>query len=143
MAPRVTQLLVGIGFLASAALALSLRAPQQPADISSVTSAEASDLVLGAWKSDQDGAYGVRFGEDGALAETYDGETVAEGTYRFAASPAGYADAGPETPETEAGTYLLEDLDGERFAYRVLRLTPSSLELSYLERGNTLSFSRP
>lgn len=95
--------------------------------------------IAGRWESVDDAAYAIAFDDAGGLTELYAGEPTATGTYAFAASPEGYAAA---AAQEEGGTYLLQDVAGERYAYRVLELTSSSLVLSYLERGNTLSFVR-
>jgi hypothetical protein len=120
-------------------LVLTLRAPQQPADISAVTATEPQDLITGPWQSEQDPLYSLHFDPSGSITESYEGAQIARGTFFFADTPMGYTDAVETTP---GDSFLLQDIDGERYAYRVLLLTPSRLELSYLERGNTLSFVR-
>lgn len=101
---------------------------------------DAPAMIAGEWVSQDDTAYEVAFAGDGSVVELYEGEPVSTGTYSFAASPDGYTDLehDPEHPHA----FLLEEIDGERYAYRVTVLTSERLELTYLERGNTLTFTR-
>ena len=99
------------------------------------------ELIVGTWTSADDAAYQVTFSPNGTLEERYAGDVTSTGTYAFAATPAGYVAGYAAGPEDDA-EYLLEDIDGERYAYRVIAVTPGALELTYVERGNTLRFSR-
>ncbi len=101
---------------------------------------DAPAMLAGGWISADDVAYEVNFAGDGTVVESYGGASVSTGTYKFAASPDGYTDLehGSENPHA----FLLEDIDGEKYAYRVSKITPERLELTYLERGNTLTFTR-
>ncbi len=135
---RSALAIVGIAMVAGGAYGYwqGRHAPQT----ANVSGAVAPASIAGTWTSADDPAYQVVFRTDGTLRELYRGETVSDGSYRFAETPEGYADGAYEKLGPQG--YLLEDVDGERYAYRVISLTASSLELSYLERGNTLSFTR-
>lgn len=98
--------------------------------------------IAGTWTSTDDGAYTVTFNADGSVEETYGTSTVSRGTYVLAASPAGYVSSETAFPTLGDRDYLLEELDGEKYAYRVIELTDTSLQLTYLGRGNTLGFTR-
>jgi hypothetical protein len=113
---------------------------QQPAEVATVVTPEAPALLAGSWTSEDDAQYGVVFEAGGSVVESYAGEVISRGTYRFAESPAGYSDV--EHPTGHPHEFLLEDIDGERYAYRVSALTADRLEIKYLERGNTLSFTK-
>lgn len=113
----------------------------QRANVVSVLGADEASLP-GIWTSVDDGAYQVTFGEDGTVVEQYGSEIVSRGTFRLAAEPTGYVSTDLGFEKGDADSYLLEDLDGERYAYRVIALTANRLELSYLERGNVLAFTR-
>lgn len=132
--------LAALAALVAGGLVLTLRIPQQPANVLSVMSSATGNAIEGEWQSEQDAAYAVSFRSGGLLTETYDGEQVSSGTFHFADSAEGYSDL-PTEPAGE-NAFLLQDIDGERYAYRVTQLSATRLELSYLERGNTLSFIR-
>lgn len=118
------------------------QAPLQTADITTALTASAPQLIVGTWTSADDPAYRVTFQPDGALVESYDGEVVSTGRFSFAATPAGYVTEGEEVPTGAPHEFLLEDIDGEKYAYRVMTVSASALQLAYLDRGNTLSFTR-
>jgi hypothetical protein len=118
----------------------------QSASVSDAVAAPAAssvaELIVGTWTSTDDASYKITFSADMTLSEQYGTSTVTHGTYSFAASPAGYVGDEVDTPSGQPNDYLLQEIDGERYAYRVVSVTPERLELSYLERGNTLSFTR-
>lgn len=113
---------------------------RQELQTASVSDTFGQASIVGAWTSADDAAYRVDFAADGTLTEHYQGEAVSSGTYRFASSPGDYAEGSFDTLGPRG--YLLEDVDGEQYAYRVLELTRTGLQLEYLGRGNTLSFTR-
>lgn len=104
--------------------------------------ASVPELLIGTWTSTDDTSYKVTFSSDQTLSEQYGTSTVTHGTYSFATSPAGYVGDEVDTPSGQPNDYLLQEIDGERYAYRVVLVSPERLELSYLERGNTLTFTR-
>ena len=130
-----------LAFIAGAAFWRFGYMPLQQADVASNLSPMSGELIVGTWTSADDAAYQVTFSPNGTLEERYAGDVTSTGTYAFAATPAGYVAGYAAGPEDDA-EYLLEDIDGERYAYRVIAVTPGALELTYVERGNTLRFSR-
>lgn len=142
---RTALAAVGIAMVAGGAYGFWLyrdAAPQTASVADTVLPPDAPSLIRGTWTSVDDASYRVTFAADGTLEERYGTSTVSAGTYAFASSPAGYVADGESFEKGGASDYLLEEIDGERYAYRVLALTADSLQLSYLERGNTLSFTR-
>ncbi len=136
---RATLAVLGIA-LALATVTWFLGSEQQPAEVASVVTPDAPALIAGSWVSEDDAHYGVVFGADGTVVESYAGVAVASGTYHFAASPDGYTAEAHEPSHPHA--FLLEEIDGERYAYRVGTLTPDKLEIMYLERGKPLTFTK-
>lgn len=130
-----------VAFIAGAAFWRFGYMPFQKAEVSSVLSPSATELIIGTWTSVDDASYQMTFAPNGALTELYAAENIATGTYTFAPSPIGYVEEDFSATD-EAANYLLEDIDGERYAYRIQVVSPERLELVYLERGNTLSFTR-
>ncbi len=115
----------------------------QSASVSaSIPSSSASDLVVGTWISADDTAYSVTFNRDMTMSEQYGTSTVSSGRYSFAATPDGYVATDTVITPGHPTEYLLEDIDEEKYAYRVRVVNTESLELEYVERGNSLSFIR-
>lgn len=141
---RTALAAVGIAMVAGGAYGIwqYRQAPLQTGDVSQTLRPDAAALLPGTWTSKDDDSYQITFAADGTLEERYGTSTVSQGTYLFATSPAGYVDGAEAFATGDPLEYLLEEVDGERYAYRVLAVTADSLELSYLERGNTLSFTR-
>lgn len=141
---RTALAVIGLAMVAGGAYGVwqYRTAPLQTANLADTVLSDAGDLLPGAWTSMDDAAYRITFSLDGTVTEEYGDSEVSRGTYTFADSPAGYVSEGSAFETGSAHAYLLEEIDGERFAYRVLAITADSLELSYLERGNTLTFSR-
>ena len=129
-------------FIAGAAFWRFGYMPLQQADVSAVVSPSAPELLIGSWTSSDDASYKVTFSGDGSLTERYGDEDISSGTYRFAASPEGYVSDKTDIVSGGDTQYLLQEIDGERYAYRVMTVLPGLLELSYLDRGNTLTFTR-
>lgn len=141
---RTALAAVGIAMVAGGAYGVwqYRQAPFQTADVSQALRPDAAGLLPGTWTSTDDASYQVTFLVNGTLEERYGTSTVSQGTYHFATSPAGYVDGAEAFAAGDSLEYLLEEIDGERYAYRVLEVTADALQLSYLERGNTLSFTR-
>lgn len=141
---RTALIVVGAAMVAGGAYGVwqYRTAPLQTADLSSTVLPDVASLLPGTWTSADDASYQLVFVANGTFEERYGTSTVAQGVYRFASSPAGYV-ADDATYETLGPYgYLLQEIEGERYAYRVLEATAGSLQLAYLERGNTLSFTR-
>ncbi len=93
-----------------------------------------SELIVGTWRSTDDASSEVVFNEDGTTVDVYDGEDLAQGTWDLALG------AGTEYQDT--GIVLTTTINGEEYRYLVWDLNEANLVLNYVERGNTLSYTR-
>jgi len=108
----------------------------QEQDIAAAVSAN----IVGSWQSTEDAKFTRVFNNDGTTADLYDGEAVSEGTWRTFTSV-----NAPDTsfPIAEGIVYLaIETTDAETLYFSLGALTPERLELTYLDRGNLLTFTR-
>ncbi|WP_413206863.1 hypothetical protein [Rhodospirillum sp. A1_3_36] len=97
-----------------------------------------ANLLVGAWRSRDDDQSVRRFESDGRVFDYYAGDQVAGGGFFE------IADACPSGGPEGAGPILVVQEFGETdpFCYAILGLDRTSLDLSYLGRGNTLRYER-
>ena len=97
--------------------------------------------LSGTWRSTQDGKFVRTFGADGVVTDTYEGieEATSMGTWSFVEDP---SEEQEELPPVEDKKVIKIEFPEEVLYFALLELTETNLELSYLGRGNTLSFTR-
>ncbi|HEY0947940.1 MAG TPA: hypothetical protein VGE53_00405 [Candidatus Paceibacterota bacterium] len=108
-----------------------------------VTSPNAEEpfSLSGTWRSTQDPRFIRVFAIDGSVTDYYEGEESATVIGRWNV----VEDANAEQPEfaTLSGMRTIKiEFPEEVLYFAVVTLTDEKLELSYLARGNTLSFTR-
>ena len=94
-------------------------------------------MLEGDWISADDPRAGLSI-SDTAFIQTYDGETLDKGSYVI-------SDAVAKTKSDAAnplGKYITVFGDNPPFAYYVIDVSGEKLSLSYVERGNTLNYTR-
>jgi hypothetical protein len=101
------------------------------------------------WKSADDAKFERHFFDGGKVVDRYNGEISSAGTYVIFTNTDPRAAAFPETGDT---IYIQIVLTGngvdvvasqaEILTFKVLKITPEELELSYMDRGNTLRFTK-
>jgi len=102
-------------------------------------SAAVSANIVGTWRSDEDPKFVRVFAADGTTEDRYDGEKVATGAWTAALG----ANIDVEALPIESDAVYVRIADGEELLnFKVAALTPERLELIYLGRGNTLTFTR-
>jgi hypothetical protein len=96
------------------------------------------NLLVGSWRSREDGQSVRRFEPDGRVFDYYAGDQVAGGGFFE------IADACPSGGPEGAGPILVvrEFEETDPFCFAILGLDRNSLDLSYLRRGNTLRYER-
>ncbi|MBU1046246.1 hypothetical protein KKH36_00500 [Patescibacteria group bacterium] len=95
------------------------------------------EKMRGPWKSLDDEKSVIEF-SDKYKIDFYDGAAMSEG-------PIMLYDEYPitrETLESENGKYMLYVSGGEQFFYQIVKLDENNLEMIYLDRGNTLKYTR-
>jgi len=89
------------------------------------------DLLVGAWQSNEDESFVREFFADGTVVDTYKNQDSADqtGTWSFL--------------DAETGDFVLVlTFPDTELHFSIVTLTPENLILTYLERGNSLSFSK-
>ena len=116
------------------ALVVSNRGPQ----VSDVTS-----RIVGMWQSIEDPRFVREFKADGSGTDSYDGVKDAAGTWMVYTS----ADAPPSVsfqvdPNAVYVEMTIGGTEPDVLDFRVNAISDTALELTYMARGNTLSFTR-
>lgn len=98
--------------------------------------------IVGVWKSTQDTKFTREFTNSGAVIDYYDNKSVTTGTWQV------FTEAKPlavSFPLEKTAIYVQmktsEDPNGT-LNFKLMKLTPETLELVYMERGNTNTFTR-
>ena len=121
-------------------LPTSAPAPRPPQDPASVPAS-----IVGTWQSTDDPNYSVTVTSDGGWTDSYKGSGASDstsqtGTYKL------FTSQGPDkdfTGTLVSGVVYLKVTEGkDTLYYSVLAANGTQLQLSYLDRGNTLSFVR-
>jgi hypothetical protein len=128
------------------------------ADISSVSAYSAKSLqdtasysarksIVGEWQGIEDGRYSMVIRPDGTFVETNDGNVTNSGSWTISEKV-----NDPDFSYLESGLYLIKnptrieggtnDIREEMQYYKILLLNSTALEIVYLDRGNTISYSR-
>jgi len=99
-----------------------------------------SESILGKWMSTTDEKF-VREFKAGAVIDWYENEAVSQGTWK-----AFTQESAPELPYAlEANTVYLEltmtGTQADKLYFKLVKLTPESLQLIYLDRGGMLEFA--
>ncbi len=101
-----------------------------------VTDNKSEESIVGNWQSSDDKNSIVIFKKNGTTEDIYDGKTLSSGTWKITNG----------TKLTDGsiseGTFLETIIDGEKYNYKVISVDSLKLNLTYLPRGNTLSYER-
>jgi hypothetical protein len=113
------------------------QAEARPPEAAAETPTTAS-MLAGDWVSVEDPSEGLSI-SDSTFSYTKGGEITDEGSYLIADSALSSKD-GATDPQ---GKYITVFGEGSPLSYYIVKLDADALSLSYVGRGNTLSFSRP
>lgn len=95
-------------------------------------------LVVGKWKSVEDGNFIREFRADGTVSDYYEGNEAGSGTW----APVGTGSIPFSIPVDEESIDLKLTLNAEDYYFRMLEVTDERLALMYLDRGGVLEFER-
>lgn len=104
--------------------------------------AEVKVTIVGIWKSTDDAKFTREFHADGSFVDKYanDSSTTAEGQWKVFVGP---GNGEPASLPLKVGvTYVKLSFPEEAAFFSLTKLTSDSLELVYLDRGGTLSFTK-
>ena len=120
------------------------KSTQLPPDVKSAEHAKPADVrvtVVGVWQSTDDAKFTREFRSDGTFADRYqnDASATAEGQWVVFVGP---GNEPASVPLKKGITYVKLTYPEERAFFSLTKLTSDSLELVYLDRGGTLSFTK-
>jgi len=112
-----------------------VKAKQQD-DAKKLTGSTAS-MLLGDWVSADDPGAGLSI-SDTEFVQTYDGKAMERGIYVIADAVA----KAKNDAANPSGKYVTVFDDDESFAYYIVDISGEKLSLGYVDRGNTLNYTR-
>lgn len=104
--------------------------------------AQIRSAMVGTWQSADDGNYHIKISADGRWTDSYGTSTQAAqtGTYKI------FTNATPDKnlpiPAQPGIVYLKVAEGNSTFYYSIIAASDTTLQFSYLARGNTLAFVR-
>ncbi|HUO50080.1 MAG TPA: hypothetical protein VMU25_00695 [Candidatus Paceibacterota bacterium] len=104
--------------------------------------AQIGSNMVGTWQSVDDGNYHVKITADGTWTDSYGTTTSATQTGKYSLFTNATDDKDLPIP-AQPGVVYLKVIEGkDTFYYSVIEASSNTLQLSYLDRGNTLAFVR-
>lgn len=133
-----------VGVILVLVIGLSIAARNKKQETASLEYFRVEKAVVGGWQSAEDSKYGMTIQENGKYADTYDNGVLGVGSWELLKSLQGVESRFQSLPD---GLYLKKTPEGteksENLYYSVrISIDGNELELTYLARGNTLSFVR-
>ena len=101
-----------------------------------------ADSLVGVWRSDEDAKFVRTIYENGGYTDTYEGEESATTSGPWVTFTKETAPEGLPYPLEEGVTYLQLDTGKDALYFAIFENTETKLVLNYLDRGNTLAFTR-
>jgi hypothetical protein len=117
-------------------------APESAFETATVSdAADAMARVIGKWQSNEDPKFIREIRNDGVVVDRYEGQDDSEGLWMVFTKE--IPDASFTAPIEEGVVYLSIAMgEDEKYYFKVTKADGATLELGYLDRGSTLSFSR-
>ncbi|MES2668069.1 MAG: hypothetical protein V4644_00025 [Patescibacteria group bacterium] len=117
------------------------RAPEATLEETVPPAEQPAVSIAGVWQSTDDSRFVRTFRSDGTVTDRYEGEDAltVSGIWNFVDDPSREQ---AELPDVEGATYIKLQFPEEVLYFTVTELSASDLSLSYVGRGNTLSFER-
>ena len=106
------------------------------------STATTSQALIGHWRSTEDTSYSLEIAQGGTATERYDGQPAATATSSWQLFTSENPDPTFSGQMQTGVVYLtLADSSGQRH-FAIVELSSSTLDMLYLDRGGTLSFTR-
>lgn len=99
-----------------------------------------SESISGKWQSTTDAKFVREFGASGAVTDWYEGESVSTGTFVAFTSDTAVNFPYPIEANTVYLKLTMAGTQADELYFKVVKLTPESLQLIYLDRGGMLDF---
>ncbi|MBI5644883.1 hypothetical protein HY970_02185 [Candidatus Kaiserbacteria bacterium] len=98
--------------------------------------------LIGTWRSAEDSKFTREFKADGTSIDRYEGEKSATQIGSWEAFTSTNPDPGISEKLVSGITYIKIEGQYEVLFFSVVKINDAELELNYLDRGNTLRFTR-
>lgn len=103
---------------------------------------QVSAAIVGKWRSNDDAKFTREFKSDGTVTDAYEGDDSATTVGEWSLFTSANADAGFPGTIAAGVMYLQMTTQYEAMFFTVLNVDAEGLQLSYVDRGNTLAFTR-
>lgn len=108
------------------------------ADISSIV----AESIQGTWKSADDAKFVRAFKSENIVVDSYGGKADATGTWKVFGKATAPKTSFPLEEGVAYAQLTIGSAPAEVYTYKIMKVTPEELELVYMERGNTLRFTK-
>lgn len=98
--------------------------------------------IVGMWQSVDDPRFTRVFEADGSAADLYESEPSARGRWSVFTDASAVSAPFPLEANTAYVSMTMSDVGDEPLYFRVVALTPETMELIYMDRGGVLRFTR-
>ncbi len=134
-------IILGIGYLilqnySNSNEEIYLNNKKDVSETESVSIASVTKKIVGDWQSVDDVKSTKIFRKDREVEDVYNGKMMSTGVWKIIDS------AKISDGVTTNGIFLETVMDKEKYLYKVISVNETELKLTYLPRGNTLSYKK-
>lgn len=134
-------IILGIGYLilqnySNSNEEIYLNNKKDVSETESVSIASVTKKIVGDWQSVDDVKSTKIFRKDREVEDVYNGKMMSTGVWKIIDS------AKISDGVTTKGIFLETVMDKEKYLYKVISVNETELKLTYLPRGNTLSYKK-
>ncbi len=104
--------------------------------------ATVNESIVGTWVSNEDRQFSREFKEGGIVEDVHDSTHVSRGEWVVFTKSAPLAVSFPLEDNVVYVQLVMEGAESDTLNFKVVTLTPDRLEMIYLDRGGTLTFTR-
>ncbi len=101
-----------------------------------------SESIQGEWTSSDDPRFTREFRAGGVVVDSYNGEIASQGTWQAFTSVRPLDVAFPVEENTVYLKLVMSGTQDEALHFKIVKLTPETLDLIYMDRGGALTFTR-
>ncbi|MBI4094175.1 hypothetical protein HY417_04375 [Candidatus Kaiserbacteria bacterium] len=100
-----------------------------------------SESIVGRWRSVEDNKFTREFKGDGTAVDTYEGASVTSGTWKVFTKEKPLSVSFPLEENTVYVQMTMQGTQADNLNFKLSKLTPEELELTYMDRGGVLRFT--
>lgn len=98
------------------------------------------ESIVGKWQDTTDAKFVREFKDGGKAIDMYDGKSVSSGTFTVFSKEKPITVSFPLQADTVYVQMTMQGTQAEKLNFKINRLTPEVLELTYMDRGGVLMF---